>query len=73
MFFVNTDSGEIGVAGCSDDVEESEAAPCLDFERQSGYSLTYTASDGGGRRVSVKLVIEVLDVNDNAVRILRDS
>lgn len=70
MFFVNADTGEIGVASCSIEEESDiESTPCLDFETQNTYSLTYTATDGGGKAVSVKLAIEVLDVNDNRVRI----
>lgn len=66
MFFVNADTGEIGVASCGVDVESELDALCLDFETQSGYSLMYSATDGGGKHVSVKLTIEVLDMNDNA-------
>ena len=67
MFFVNPATGEIGVASCGLDVDSDDDALCLDHESKSSYSLMYKAADGGGKHVSVKLVIEVLDVNDNAV------
>lgn len=67
MFFVNPDTGEIGVASCAIEEESELETPCLDYESRDSYSLTYTAVDGGGKHVSVKLAIEVLDVNDNHV------
>ncbi|ALC44966.1 Cad74A [Drosophila busckii] len=38
----------------------------LDYEKQSAYSLTMLAVDGGGRETTANLYIDVIDVNDNA-------
>ncbi|XP_066185608.1 protocadherin gamma-B5-like [Sylvia atricapilla] len=38
----------------------------LDFEDTSGYTLLVEARDGGGLMAQCKVVVEVLDVNDNA-------
>ncbi|XP_068148728.1 cadherin-87A [Drosophila tropicalis] len=37
----------------------------LDYEKQSSYSLTVVAIDGGGRESNANLFIDVVDVNDN--------
>lgn len=39
---------------------------CLDYERQTTYSLTYSATDGGGKVTSVNIFIDVEDENDNS-------
>ncbi len=36
----------------------------LDYEEQRKYSLSYIATDGGGRSTLVSLTVEVLDFND---------
>ncbi|KAM4892807.1 uncharacterized protein FYW23_008895 [Sylvia borin] len=41
----------------------------LDFEDTSGYTLLVEARDGGGLMAQCKVVVEVLDVNDNAPEI----
>ncbi|KAM3664874.1 LOW QUALITY PROTEIN: uncharacterized protein VK521_009128 [Ammospiza maritima maritima] len=41
----------------------------LDFEDTRGYTLLVEASDGGGLVAQCKVVVEVLDVNDNAPEI----
>ncbi|XP_050441705.1 cadherin-23 [Adelges cooleyi] len=38
----------------------------IDYEQQSSYSLTLEAKDGGNRSTHVVILIEVVDVNDNA-------
>ena len=48
-----------------DESEDANHFSCLDYESQPSYSLTYEARDGGGKRTTVNLFIEVLDVNDN--------
>lgn len=40
----------------------------LDYEKQSTYSLTVVAVDGGGRESNANLYVDVLDVNDNHPR-----
>lgn len=52
-------SGDVYIANCGIDV-------CLDYERQKTYSLTYSATDGGGKVTSVNIFVDVLDENDNA-------
>ncbi|XP_015043174.2 cadherin-87A [Drosophila pseudoobscura] len=37
----------------------------LDYEKQSSYSLTVVAIDGGGRESNANLFVGVVDVNDN--------
>lgn len=57
-FHVDESSGEIYVANCGMET-------CLDYERQKTYSLTYSATDGGGKITSVNIFIDVNDENDN--------
>lgn len=58
-FRVDERSGDVYIANCGIDV-------CLDYERQKTYSLTYSATDGGGKVTSVNIFVDVLDENDNA-------
>ena len=59
-FIVDPVLGEISLARCG------ELEHCLDYERQTSYSLTYLATDGGGKVTSVNLFLDVLDENDNS-------
>lgn len=38
----------------------------MDYEQQSSYSLTLEAKDGGNRSTHVIILVEIIDVNDNA-------
>lgn len=38
----------------------------VDYEQQSSYSLTLEAKDGGNRSTHVVILVEIVDVNDNA-------
>ncbi|VVC39330.1 Hypothetical protein CINCED_3A006945 [Cinara cedri] len=38
----------------------------VDYEQQSSYSLTLEAKDGGNRSTHVVILVEIIDVNDNA-------
>lgn len=58
-FRVNNRSGEIFLANCG-------LETCLDYERQKTFSLTYSATDGGGKVTSVNIFIDVQDENDNS-------
>lgn len=58
-FRVNNSTGEIFVANCGLEI-------CLDYERQKTFSLTYSATDGGGKVTSVNIFIDVEDENDNS-------
>ncbi|KAM6924073.1 protocadherin alpha-13-like isoform 2-T2 [Xenentodon cancila] len=63
VFFINADTGEITVkAG-------------LDYETQSAYEIHVQATDKGisPRRANGKLLVEVVDVNDNAPEIVVTS
>lgn len=65
-FQVNPATGEISIASChGDNPLDDQVISCLDYESQPSYSLTYTATDGGGRHSSVSLFLEIIDVNDN--------
>ena len=46
-FLVDPISGEISVSGCGESI-----LYCLDFESQSSYALTFTATDGGKQVLS---------------------
>ncbi|XP_064094597.1 protocadherin Fat 1-like [Macrobrachium nipponense] len=63
-FRVDENTGEIFVANCGQEF-------CLDYERQKTYSLTYSATDGGGKITSVNIFIDVIDENDNAPQFSR--
>uniref|UniRef100_A0A8C4F525 Cadherin domain-containing protein n=1 Tax=Dicentrarchus labrax TaxID=13489 RepID=A0A8C4F525_DICLA len=54
LFEVNVKTGEIKVAGK------------LDFEKSKTYQLNVKASDHGGYTDTCKVLIEIVDVNDNA-------
>jgi len=62
-FYVDKNSGTISVALCSN----VGKAPCLDYETQSNYYLTYIATDdnGIGQSNSVTIMVIVTDSNDN--------
>ncbi|VVC44201.1 Hypothetical protein CINCED_3A007173 [Cinara cedri] len=62
-FDVDKDTGTISVALCSN-VGKS---PCLDYETQSNYYLTFIATDdnGYGQSNSVTIMIILTDSNDN--------
>jgi hypothetical protein len=68
-FTVDPVSGEVAVAACGDSEEvvvtSSSSPSCLDYESQASYSLTYTATDGGGQTVTTGLTVRLEDVNDN--------
>ena len=70
-FAVDPVSGEIAVAVCGDASNEIANSPssstttCLDYETQTSYALTYTATDGGGQMATAGLMIRLEDVNDN--------
>ncbi|XP_064017499.1 protocadherin beta-15-like [Pogoniulus pusillus] len=57
LFDLNPDTGEIRVAGK------------LDFEEMKKHDMTVRASDGGGLSTHCKVLVEVVDVNDNAPEI----
>ncbi|XP_061541361.1 protocadherin gamma-A7 [Phycodurus eques] len=53
VFHIDPLSGEVGVAGV------------LDYEEASTHELDVQAKDGGGQASHCKLLIDVIDVNDN--------
>ncbi|XP_064017476.1 protocadherin beta-16-like [Pogoniulus pusillus] len=57
LFDLNPDTGEIRVAGK------------LDFEEMKTHELMVRASDGGGLSTHCKVLVEVVDINDNAPEI----
>ncbi|XP_076875483.1 protocadherin gamma-A8-like isoform X24 [Brachyhypopomus gauderio] len=63
LFIVNQDSGEVMLNGH------------VDFEKASHYQLEIQAKDQGGLSDSCKLIVDVLDINDNtpAISILSMS
>ncbi|NWX22818.1 PCDBG protein, partial [Aegotheles bennettii] len=61
LFELNPTSGEIRVAGN------------LDFEEVKTHELVVKATDGGGLSAHCKVMVEVLDVNDNAPEIALTS
>lgn len=62
-FYVEKTTGVISVALCSN----VGKPPCLDYETQSNYYLTYIATDdnGKGQSNSVTIMVLVTDSNDN--------
>jgi len=65
-FHVLPETGEITVASCGAENEIiPRGASCLDYEDRKSFSLTYTATDGGGQTTTTNLVIRLEDVNDN--------
>uniref|UniRef100_A0A4W6BML2 Cadherin domain-containing protein n=1 Tax=Lates calcarifer TaxID=8187 RepID=A0A4W6BML2_LATCA len=63
VFFINAETGEITVKGN------------LDYEAQSAYEIHVQATDRGSspRRANGKLLVEVVDVNDNTPEIVVTS
>ncbi|XP_039872389.1 protocadherin alpha-4-like isoform X16 [Simochromis diagramma] len=63
LFFINAETGEITVKGH------------LDYEAQSAYDIHVQATDRGPspRRANGKLLVEIVDVNDNAPEIVVTS
>lgn len=53
LFEINHENGEVTVAGV------------IDFEEASAYELDIQAIDGGGQTSHCKLIIDVIDANDN--------
>lgn len=53
VFNINPATGEVGVAGL------------IDYEESSTHELNVQAKDGGGQTSHCKLIIDVVDVNDN--------
>jgi len=65
-FHVRPETGDISVASCGSENEIiPRGASCLDYEDRKSFSLTYTATDGGGQTTTTNLVIRIEDVNDN--------
>ncbi len=62
-FRVNPETGELFVDSCGNDV-----IPCLDYETQKTFALTYTGTDGGGQITTTTVTINIQDVNDNYPR-----
>ncbi|XP_012135516.1 cadherin 87A isoform X2 [Megachile rotundata] len=70
-FSVDRKTGTITVAPCP----TPGTSPCLDYEEQTEYFLTYKATDddGQGQTASVSLRINLSDANDNPPRFLQDK
>lgn len=70
-FYVDKNTGTISVALCSN----VGKAPCLDYETQSNYYLTYIATDnnGNGQSNSVTIMVVLIDSNDNAPTFMQHS
>ncbi|XP_025199596.1 cadherin-87A isoform X2 [Melanaphis sacchari] len=70
-FNVEKTTGVISVALCSN----VGKPPCLDYETQSNYYLTYIATDdnGNGQSNSVTIMILVTDSNDNPPTFIQHS
>ncbi|XP_065195549.1 protocadherin Fat 4-like isoform X1 [Sycon ciliatum] len=60
QFSLDSETAELFTAN-----DSSSGLPSLDRERQAGYSLTVTATDGGNRTDTAKLTVNILDANDN--------
>ena len=60
------------MAACGSD-NEIIPGSCLDYEERKSFSLTYTATDGGGQTTTTNLMIKLEDVNDNHPRFDRDE
>ncbi|XP_015781899.1 cadherin-23 [Tetranychus urticae] len=77
-FSIDSESGEISVADCSPETAKSYSGSglnkdieCLDYEAQPSYSLRVEATDGGGKRSTANLHVEIVDINDNVPKFLR--
>ncbi|CAJ0938571.1 unnamed protein product [Ranitomeya imitator] len=57
MFFINNTNGEITIRGI------------LDYEISKYYDISVQAKDGGGLTAHAKVLLEILDENDNAPEI----
>lgn len=70
-FSVDKNTGTISVALCSN----VGKAPCLDYETQSNYYLTYIATDdnGNGHSNSVTIMVMLIDSNDNPPTFIQHS
>ncbi|XP_025413054.1 cadherin-87A isoform X2 [Sipha flava] len=70
-FNVDKNTGTISVALCSN----IGKAPCLDYETQSNYYLTYIATDdnGNGQSNSVTIMVALTDSNDNPPTFMQHS
>nr|XP_012234071.1 PREDICTED: cadherin-87A [Linepithema humile] len=70
-FAIDKKSGSITVAPCL----TPGTSPCLDYEQQMEYFLTYKATDdnGEGQTTSVSLRISLIDANDSPPRFLQDK
>lgn len=67
-FILDEKSGTVTVAHCP----TPGRGECLDYERVKSYELTVAAQDenGLGFAVTVPLIIDITDVNDNAPRFI---
>ncbi|XP_017214522.2 protocadherin beta-16-like [Danio rerio] len=54
LFAINRDNGQVSVVGI------------IDFERARNYEIRVQASDQGGLTDSCKIIVDVVDINDNA-------
>ncbi|CAL1682791.1 unnamed protein product [Lasius platythorax] len=70
-FAIDKKTGTITVASCP----TPGMSPCLDYEQQTEYFLTYKATDdnGEGQTTSVSLRISLIDANDSPPRFLQDK
>ena len=48
-----------------------EITGSVDYETKQTYYLTVVAADGGGRRQTAPVTLDIVDVNDNAPQFLR--
>ncbi|XP_066591300.1 cadherin-87A [Prorops nasuta] len=69
FFSVNNRTGVISVAPCA----TPGTNPCLDYEHQTEYFLTYKATDddGKGQTTSVSLRVSLVDANDSPPKFLQ--
>lgn len=83
-FHIDSESGQISVAPCLSNSytrnpningfkshHADSPNECLDSETQPTYSLRIEAIDGGGKRATANLHIEIVDVNDNSPQFVR--
>ncbi|XP_062622203.1 cadherin-87A-like [Saccostrea cucullata] len=64
LFRIDPSSGVVFVENCPTPGDGN----CIDYEKKRRYDLTVTARDeeGSGQAVTINLIINILDVNDNA-------